>query len=200
MNTITYIVGDSLYVNITNRCTNRCEFCIRNLGDGAYGSNSLWLDSEPTEKEIVESILSHDLSKYKELVYCGYGEPMMRVKELVASAKAVKEVCDIKIRINTNGHGNFIHKSDITPMLDGCIDVVSISLNSSTEEGYAEVCHPVFSGALEQIKEFAGLVKEHVPTVIFSVVETTVPDEDIEGCKAIANELGIPLRIRELVK
>ncbi|MBP3387529.1 MAG: radical SAM protein [Clostridia bacterium] len=200
MNTITYIVGDSLYVNITNRCTNRCEFCIRNLGDGAYGSNSLWLDSEPTEKEIIESILSHDLSKYKELVYCGYGEPMMRVKELVASAKAVKEVCDIKIRINTNGHGNFIHKSDITPMLDGCIDVVSISLNSSTEEGYAEVCHPVFSGALEQIKKFAGLVKEHVPTVIFSVVETTVPDEDIEGCKAIANELGIPLRIRELVK
>ena len=89
MNTITYIVGDSLYVNITNRCTNRCEFCIRNLGDGAYGSNSLWLDSEPTEKEIIESILSHDLSKYKELVYCGYGEPMMRVKELVASAKAV---------------------------------------------------------------------------------------------------------------
>ena len=200
MNTITYLVGDSLYVNITNRCTNRCEFCIRNIADGAYGSDSLWLDSEPTEKEIIESILSHDLTKFKEIVYCGYGEPTMRIKELVASAKAVKAVSNIPIRINTNGHGNFIHKTDITSLFEGCIDVVSISLNSSTEEGYNEVCHPVFSGALSHIKEFASLAKDHVPTVIFSAVEKTVPDEDREGCKAIEEELKIPLRIRELVK
>lgn len=200
MNTITYIVGDALYINITNRCTNRCEFCIRNIADGAYGSNSLWLDSEPTEKEIIESILSHDLSKFKEIVYCGFGEPTMRIKELVASAKAVKEVSSIPIRINTNGHGNFIHKTDITPLFDGCIDTISISLNSSTEEGYAAVCHPVFSGALAKIKEFATSAKAHVPTVIFSVVEGTVPEKDIDGCKSIAEELKIPLRIRELVK
>lgn len=200
MNTITYIVGDSLYVNITNRCTNRCDFCIRNLGDGAYGSNSLWLDSEPSVQEITESILAHNLAEFKELVYCGYGEPTMRIEELVGSARAVKEVSDIPIRINTNGHGNYIHKRDVTPLLSGVIDKISISLNSPTEEGYDAVCHPVFKGALAEIKDFASKARNHVPQVVFSVVETTISNEEIELCKRISSEIGIPLRVRELVK
>ena len=35
--TITYEVGNSLYLIITKRCSNRCDFCIRQNGDGAYG-------------------------------------------------------------------------------------------------------------------------------------------------------------------
>ena len=101
---ITYIVEDKLYVNITNKCSNRCEFCIRNNGDGAYGSDSLWLLREPTREEILESIFSHDLTKFPELVFCGYGEPTQRLDVLLQVAGYVrKEHPSVKIRINTNG-------------------------------------------------------------------------------------------------
>ena len=71
---IAYEVADGLYLNITNRCSNRCDFCIRNNGDGAYGSDSLWLEREPTVSEILDAVFSHDLTSYSEIVFCGYGE------------------------------------------------------------------------------------------------------------------------------
>ena len=89
--TITYEVDGALYVNITNRCSNRCDFCIRNNGDGAYGSNSLWLSREPTCDEIFESIVASNPENYSELVFCGYGEPTERLDDLICVAKKVKE-------------------------------------------------------------------------------------------------------------
>ncbi|MBO5101320.1 MAG: radical SAM protein, partial [Clostridia bacterium] len=101
---ITYEVDGALYVNMTNRCSNRCSFCIRNNGDGAYGSDSLWLECEPTLSEICESVLSHDLTKYSELVFCGYGEPSYRLDDAVKVTSLVKEKYpNTKVRINTNG-------------------------------------------------------------------------------------------------
>ena len=89
---ITYVVDGSLYVNMTNKCSNRCEFCIRNNGDGAYGSDSLWLEREPTLDEVMSSVLSRDLSAYPELIFCGYGEPTYRLEDAVVVAKVVKEL------------------------------------------------------------------------------------------------------------
>ena len=85
--TITYEVEGALYVNVTNRCTNRCEFCIRNNKDGAYGSDSLWLEREPTTDEILNSIFSHDIIAFPELVFCGYGEPLIKIDEVVTNEK-----------------------------------------------------------------------------------------------------------------
>ena len=113
--TVTYEVDSGLYVNITNRCTNRCDFCIRNNGDGAYGSDSLWLVREPTVEEILDSIFSRDLTKYSELVFCGYGEPTVRLDDMRAVALAVKErEPGMTVRVNTNGHSDLIHRGGIS--------------------------------------------------------------------------------------
>ena len=130
--TITYVVKNGLYVNMTNRCSNSCDFCIRQNGEGVYGSDSLWLDREPTVDEIVADIAKYDLTTFDELVFCGYGEPTERVDDMLSVASAVKKLVPIKIRLNTNGHGNLIAGRDVTPEFQGLIDVVSISFLASS--------------------------------------------------------------------
>ena len=100
---ITYEVDGSLYINLTNKCSNNCDFCIRNNGDGAYGSDSLWLLREPTADEVLESVFSRDLLSYREVVFCGYGEPTERLEVLRKVALGIKEKYPgVKIRVNTN--------------------------------------------------------------------------------------------------
>ena len=115
---ITYFVEQSLYVNITNKCPNRCDFCIRNNADGAYGSDSLWLLREPTVDEITESILSHDLDTVPELVFCGYGEPTCRLDDMLATVERIRrKFPKIKIRLNTNGQSDLILPQNFTANL-----------------------------------------------------------------------------------
>ena len=197
--TITYEVGDGLYVNVTNRCTNACEFCIRSVADGTYGE--LWLDREPTKEEILSDILSRDLTKYHELVFCGYGEPTLRLDDILWISENVKKQSSIKIRINTNGHANLIYVRDVTPMLDGKIDSVSVSLNTANAADYVNVCHPDFGEeAFFGLIDFAAKAKKHVPEVMLSVVEGTIPDKDIEECKKIADKHDITLKVRKYIK
>ena len=198
---ITYIVEDKLYVNITNRCSNRCEFCIRNNGDGAYGSDTLWLEREPSREEILNSIFSHDLTAFPELVFCGYGEPTYRLDDAVFVAKRVKEKYpEIKIRINTNGHSDLILGRKTAPDYEGAFDVVSISLNTPSREHYQEICHSVFGEkAFDVLIEFAGEVKHYVPTVLLSAVKETLNSEEIDRCKEICNSLGVTLRLRDYI-
>ena len=103
MMTVTYAVKDGIYVNMTNRCPCACTFCLRHNGDGVYGSDSLWLDREPTVEEVCKSIDEWELSKYREVVFCGYGEPTERLDDLLKVAAHIKSKSDIPIRINTNG-------------------------------------------------------------------------------------------------
>ncbi len=198
---ITYIVEDKLYVNITNKCSNRCEFCIRNNGDGAYGSDSLWLEREPTREEILDSIFSHDLSAFPELVFCGYGEPTYRVDDAVYVAKQVKEKYpEIKIRINTNGQSDLILGRKTAPIYEGAFDVVSISLNTPSAEKYQQICHCIYGeAAFDALLEFAGEVKHYVPTVLLSAVKETLNSEEIEQCKEICQRLGVTLRLRDYI-
>lgn len=198
---ITYIVDGKLYVNITNKCSNRCEFCIRNNGDGAYGSDSLWLLREPNRQEILDSIFSHDLSKFPELVFCGYGEPTYRLDDAVFVAKEVKKKCPkIKIRINTNGHSDLILGRNTAPDYEGAFDIVSISLNTPTAEKYQQLCHSAFGeSSFDALLDFAGEVKHYVPTVYLSAVKETLNSEEIELCKKICNDLGVTLRLRDYI-
>lgn len=195
---ITYKVDNGLYVNITNRCSNRCEFCIRNNGDGAYGSDSLWLEREPAVDEILESVLSHDLSEFSELVFCGYGEPTYRLPEAKSVALAVKQrYPDIKIRINTNGQSDLILGCDTAPMYADAFDAVSISLNTPSPARYAEICHSVYGErAYSAIIEFARKVKQFVPDTAFTVVRETLTESEISECERISEQCGVRLRIR----
>lgn len=198
---ITYIVEDKLYVNVTNKCSNRCDFCIRNNGDGAYGSDSLWLLREPDRDEILDSVFSHDLSLFPELVFCGYGEPTYRLDDAIYVAKQVKKVYPkIKIRINTNGHSDLINGRKTAPDYEGAFDVVSISLNTPTADRYQEICHSVYGKeSFDALLAFAGEVKNYVPTVCLSAVKETLTDEEIELCRLISQRLGVTLRLRDYI-
>ena len=198
---ITYEVGNSLYVNVTNRCSNRCDFCIRQNGDGAYGSDSLWLEREPTVAEIIASILSHDPTAYRELVFCGYGEPTFRLSDIVTVAKKIKsKYPTLKTRVNTNGQSDLILGCNTAPMYKDAFDSVSISLNSPTAHGYDEICHSVYGeAAFASMLSFAKRVKLFVAEVAFSVVDEFISEDEIEQCRALADECGIKLRVREYI-
>lgn len=196
---ITYEVGSGLYVNTTNRCSNACEFCVRSTVESFYGD--LWLEREPTVDEICASVFARDLAKYSELVFCGYGEPTMRIDDILAVAKQVKDRCDLPIRINTNGQGNLIARRDITPELEGLIGCISISLNTADAASYQAICHSDYGeAAYDALQDFAKKAAKYVPKVVFSVVEKTIPDEAIEQCRKIAADCGVTLRVRELIE
>lgn len=198
--TLTYIVENNIYINLTNRCTNRCTFCIRNNGDGAYGSDSLWLEREPTAEEIIADFEKYNMNKYEEIVFCGYGEPTMRLDILLETSKALKEKYHKPIRINTNGQANLIHSKNITPLFKDVIDTVSISLNTANAESYEKLCLPVYGKkAYEALIEFGKECVPYVENVIFSVVRQTLTKEEIKMCEQIAKNAGVKLRIRELV-
>ncbi len=197
--TVTYIVEGALYVNVTNRCTNACDFCIRKNGDGAYGSDSLWLIREPSEEEILESVLSYDLDKFSELVFCGYGEPSIRLDTVISVARKIKEKHPIKIRINTNGHSSLYHGYDTAPLYKDAFDSVSISLNTPSAQRYDEICHPIKKGAHEAMLDFAKNVKSYVPSVVLSVVKDFLTVEELDECHKIADELGVYLKVRDYI-
>ncbi|HRZ86961.1 MAG TPA: TatD family nuclease-associated radical SAM protein, partial [bacterium] len=190
---IAYQIRDSLYLNITNACTSACRFCVRYYSDYVKGHN-LRLLADPSYEEIVAAI--GDASRYKEVVFCGYGEPLLRldvVKKIAASVKAK----GVSVRIDTNGHGNLIHRRTIAPELKGLVDAISISLNADTKEKYFRICQPQYGvGTYDEVKRFVRDCKEAIPRVAVTVV--AVPEVDVEACKRIAaDELGVELRVRK---
>lgn len=195
--TITYTTKDGVYINLTNRCSNSCGFCIRNNSDGVYGSGSLWLEREPEAREVIEDLKKYDLSVYGEVVFCGYGEPTERLDTLLEVAAFVKGNYKIPVRINTNGHGSLINGYDITPRLKGLVDVVSVSLNTANAKDYVKLCKPEFGEeAYDGLIDFARKCVPCVKTVVLSVVDTTLSAEDVETCRKIAEDVGAVLKIR----
>lgn len=201
--TITYEYGDNLYVNVTNRCNFNCEFCLRHNpnSDGSIYSHNLWLKREPSREEILESIESRDLSKYQQLVFCGFGEPSYRIEDICWVIDRMKEHgTKMFTRMNTNGTGSLIHGRDIAPEFAGRFDMISISLNTDTAEKYNALCHPNQDGAYQAMKDFAKEVQKYVPTVMMTVVDS-IPKEEIEACRKICEEeIGAIYRVREYIK
>ena len=197
---ITYPVEQGLYVNITNRCSNRCEFCIRNNGDGAYGSDSLWLEREPSAEEIISAIKKAEPERYTELVFCGYGEPSYRLDVAREVALEVKRLYpSLPIRMNTNGHSDLIWGRDTTPDYEGAFDAVSISLNTPSSDAYDALCHPIFAHSHDALISFASRVKKYVPRVTLSVVRQTLTEQQLEECYRIADSVGVTLRVRDYI-
>lgn len=194
--TLLYPIRNSLYVNITNLCCCKCVFCIRNITDSVGGSDSLWLDHEPTMDELKEELEKFDLDDYEEVVFCGYGEPLMRINEVVEFANYIKSKKNIKTRINTNGLADLIHKKKTAVLLKDAIDSVSISLNAPNKEVYLKVTQPAFGiKSFDAMLQFAKDCKDYVKEVCFSVVDE-ISYEEIQQSQELADSLGIPLRVR----
>lgn len=197
--TILYTVKNGLYINLTNRCPCACTFCLRQKGDGVYGSDSLWLEREPTVEEVLEQIDNTDLTKFDEVVFCGYGEPTERLFDLVKIAEHIKQNYNIPIRVNTNGLSDLIWQDDTAKYFVGKVDVLSISLNSTNAEGYLALTRSKFGiKSFEALKKFAKSARELRISVVMTIVDTVTTLDEQKKAKQICDELGVALRIRPL--
>lgn len=199
--TIAYIFEGKLYVNLTNRCPNACEFCLRTHGDSVGDADTLWLTREPTREEALTDILKHDLTKYPELVFCGYGEPTCRLDDMLWICGQIRAVSSISIRINTNGLSDLINGRPTAPYFDGLVDTISISLNASTPEQYDAICHSQFGlDALPAILRFTRQVSVYVPTVVLTVVDHNTPSIELAKCEQLCKEAGAVFRVRKYIE
>ncbi len=193
---IVYKYQNQLYINLTNRCTNKCSFCIRFTPSGVDNID-LWLDHEPSLEEIKNALIEKDYKSYDEIIICGYGEPLERFETVIEVCKFIKSTSCSKIRINTNGHGNYCAKADLTPQLKGIVDTISISLNASTPAEYQKICKCCFGeDGFYEMLDFAKKAKEYVPCVVLSVVDV-IGEAEIEACRKIAKDIGVEYRVRE---
>ncbi len=199
-----YFLDDKPYINMTNACTNACVFCIRNQKDDVQGAN-LWLDSDnTTSKDVIEQIEGNikKVLAAGEIVFCGYGEPLIKINEVVEICRYLKEKYpSLKIRINTNGHANAIHKRNVAPEIAPYIDVISISLNAENEEKYNLISNPKIENAYEEVKRFIRACVEEKIYTIASVVDK-VPNYPVDSarCEVIAKSLGAKFRAREFIE
>lgn len=188
----TYPIRDSLYLNVTNRCTSACTFCVRFQSDFVKGHN-LMLEREPTAEELIAEI--GDPKRYREIVFCGYGEPLLRLDVVKTVAAWVKQHGGT-VRLNTNGQGNLIHNRNILPELKGLVDAASISMNAHDAETYERISRPSFPGAYAGVIDFIRTARHVIPDVQVTVVGTD--EVDVAACRTIADELGVVLRVRKL--
>lgn len=195
--TVVYEFHGNLYVNLTNRCSSACIFCLRQTREEMDGSGSLWLEHEPNFDEVVEAFNKFNVKEYGEIVFCGFGEPTIRFDLLKEVAKYIKDNYQMKIRLNTNGQGNLINERDITKELEGIVDTVSISLNNPDPVKYQEIVRSQFGEkAFDAMIEFAKSAKKYVPNVVLSTVDTTISKEEEAKCAKICEEIGVTYRIR----
>lgn len=198
-NTLVYLLDGKIYINLTNRCTNDCIFCLRKDKSDVKGQE-LWLDNEnSTAADVIKQFETFETTK--EIIFCGYGEPMMKLDILKEVAKYIKEKYpDTKIRVNTNGHANFVYKRNVVPELKGLVDEFSVSLNGSTKEEYNELSQPKFDEAYDEMKKFIKACSDEGISVVASVVEGYKGRHlDLEKCEQIAKDLGAKFRVREWI-
>ena len=206
MQNLIYFLYEKAYVNITNACTNACKFCVRDIKDDVVGAG-LWLSNKNVSAaNVIEQINKNKdkIAVHNELIFCGYGEPLTKYNEVIEVCKYVKSsMPNVKIRINTNGHGNFIAKRNMVPELKPLIDSISISLNAQNEEEYNKISSPKIENAYFEMLDFAKkCVSEGIDTTM-SIVTGYKPEEyniNPEACRKIAENIGAKFRIREWIE
>lgn len=196
--TIAYAIGDNLYLNITDHCTLRCGFCPK------YKTNShqvqqydLTLPSKPGAQEILQAVAdSGDIEHFKEVVFCGYGEPTLRLKVLLDVARHLKAM-GVRVRLNTDGLANHVHKHNVLPELGQCIDAVSVSMNAQNAAVYERHCRPGLPGSYQAMLDFLRQAPQYINDVTATAIDG-LEGVDIQQCAAIAGQLGVQFRRRLL--
>ncbi len=188
---IAYVIRNSLYLNVTNRCTNSCTFCAK-FDDFTVKGHQLCLEREPSSADVMAAI--GDPSAYDEVVFCGYGEPLLRL-DLVKEVASFLKQSNITVRINTDGQANLVHGRNILPELAGLVDSISVSLNAPDAATYQKVCRSEFGEkGYDALKSFLSEAKQHIPSVTATAV--TLPGIDIDACRKVAKELQVEFRER----
>jgi len=195
---IVYWLGDNLYLNITNRCSNNCYFCFRNYKDGINSFN-LKLTEEPTTEKIIfeiEEVINK--RQWKEIVFCGFGEPLERLDTVLEVTRLIKKHYPIAIRIDTNGQAQLINKGrDVVKELkEAGVDRLSISLNAHNKQTYDYICKPNFENAFENVLKFIRRAGKKLNTEITTV---TIPEADIPKMREIAANMSVRFRARQFI-
>lgn len=188
---ITYRMKNSLYINLTIRCNADCTFCDRK-GEAVIKGANLRIEREPTAQEVIHEI--GDPTSYDEIVFCGYGEPTIRLNELKEVARWVKSRGG-RTRLNTDGHGSVINKRNIVPELVGLIDAVSISLNSTDPKQYGELMQIDGERFFQAMVEFAKEAAKHIPRVIMTIVDLDTVDKE-KARHLVESEIGAEFQVR----
>ena len=200
MSDIIYTFKNNAYFNITNRCTCKCIFCIRNEHEAIGEATELWHDHNPSFEEIKAAIDAFDFTNYPEAVFCGYGEPTCRLDDLLWICDRLHAAYrpDLPpIRLNTNGHASLICHRDVTPELQGRLDAVSVSLNASNAADYLAITRPgAGEAAWQAMLDFVRDARKYVPKVMVSVVDYDKTPQEIEACRHLAESLGAIFRVR----
>ncbi|MFZ1081319.1 MAG: TatD family hydrolase [Candidatus Kryptoniota bacterium] len=190
---IAYQIKDSIYLNLTLRCDSDCIFCDRK-GEAMVKGYNLHIEREPTAEELIKEI--GEPKKYKEIVFCGYGEPTIRLEIVKQVAHYVKDNGGTT-RLDTDGHGNIINHRNILPELRGLVDAVSISLNSINPKEYQKLMGTENDKQWEAMVEFAKAAKEFISDVYMSTVG--IDGIDIEATKNFVEEkIGAKFRFRPM--
>ena len=189
-------IGHNIYVNLTSKCSCSCTFCLRNTKK-MDTSNNLWLDRDPTYEEIIAEFEKYDISKFNEIIFCGFGEPTMSLATLLQVAIYLKNRnANVPIRINTNGLGDLVHEKEIAPFFKGLVDTVSISLNASNAEEYLILTRNKFGiESYDAMLKFAINCKSYVPNVVMTVVDC-IGQPEIDACQSVCDNIGVNLRVR----
>lgn len=192
--TICYDAHGNLYLNITNQCTARCVFCVRDLSDGVYGYN-LRLLYEPSVEEIIQELEKYNLSKYREIVFTGFGEPTTRLDDLIVLIRWLKNH-GATVRLDTNGHAQLMYPDrDVVAELKKVgLDAVSVSLNAESVDVYNKLCQPKYKNAYQSMLDFTKRAISYGIRTRMTVVGFA--EIDIEKCERIASELGADFHVR----
>lgn len=187
---------NKIYINMTNRCSCSCTFCLRSLKEFDE-RNSLWLKEEPSVEEVKAEFEKYDWSHVEELIFCGFGEPTMRLENVVTVGAWLKEKHpEIPIRLNTNGLSDLVFGKSTAELFHGIIDTISISLNSSDAEKYLAVTRNRFGlKSYDAMLEFAKKCQKYVPNVVMTVVDI-IGKEEVDACQKVCDDNGLYLRVR----
>lgn len=195
---IIYVIKNSLCINLTNHCTNKCEFCIKERISTDLQIADLTFDREPSLDDVLFEVSTLNLNDYKEIVFCGYGEPTCRLYDMLTICKRIRELTTTPIRVNTNGHASLILGEDTAPLFKGLVDCVSISLNAADSDTYVKLCHPKFGeNAYVGVLKFAREIIKYVPDVYLTVNPEWLSQEDVARCAEIAANIGAKFLVRD---
>lgn len=192
--TLIYDINHSRYLNITSRCTLRCQFCPKQQGSTEVHQYQLALDVTPKAQEIIP--LLGDISQYDEYVFCGFGEPTLNLKTLIEVATFIKNNKG-KVRVNTDGLGDLFHRRSILPELANCVDSLSISLNADNEALYIKHCQPKLKGSYAALRQFIIDAPKYIAKVQVSAIDGLL-NVDINACEQIAIQSGCQFKRRVL--
>ncbi|MBS7621877.1 TatD family nuclease-associated radical SAM protein [Candidatus Bathyarchaeota archaeon] len=198
---IVYWLDENLYLNITNKCSNNCYFCIRNFCEGV-GGFSLKLEKEPAVSEIIAELENAiNRRNWREIVFCGFGEPLMRLDCVLEVSRWIRRHYGkiVTLRVDTNGQAFLLNKGrDVVEELKMAgIDKVSVSLNAHDKETYNQVCKPMFENAFENVLEFISRAKELLNVEITAV---RIPEISTAKVEEIARKMGVKFRVREYIQ